>query len=123
MICRRKRNNAANKRLEATPSSSGNYENSGAARLSHTFGHMINRFLRIGKTVKAQEARRGKRMIGRQQRTPKDTAPCPATPRPDPNCFFGGVLRMTTISKNLMNNQIKARTTGFTAYAVPGAAE
>ena len=62
-------------------------------------------------------------MLEKQLRTPKGTHPLPSIPRPDPDCFFGGVLRTKTIPESLKNNHTKARTTGFTAYAKPEVAE
>ena len=61
-------------------------------------------------------------MLERQPRTPNGTHPLPSFPRPDPDYCFGGVLRMGTIPESLKNNHPEARTTGFTAYAKPGAA-
>ena len=51
-------------------------------------------------------------MLEKQPRTPKGTHPLPSFPRPDPDCFFGGVLRIGTIPESLKNNHTEARTTG-----------
>ena len=53
-------------------------------------------------------------MFERQPRTPKGTHPLPSIPRPDPDCFFGGVLRMGTIPESSKNNHTEARTTADT---------
>ena len=58
-------------------------------------------------------------MLEKQLRTPKGTHPLPSIPRPDPDGFFSGVLRIGTIPESLKNNHPEARTTGFTAYAKP----
>ena len=52
-------------------------------------------------------------MLERQPRTPKGTHPLPSFPRPDPDYFFGGVLRMETVPESSKNNHPEARTTGF----------
>ena len=61
-------------------------------------------------------------MIGEYMRTPKTAHPLPSFPRPRTEHTPGrSSQRTANISENL--NKRKAPTRGFTAYAVPGAAE